>query len=53
MRRMSITTGWLPVVLVNAGMAEPDFPGVSTDDVVSVEQRSGTLPRWGMSGSGW
>jgi DNA-binding LacI/PurR family transcriptional regulator len=28
----------LPAVLVNAGLAELDFPGVSTDDAVSVEQ---------------
>jgi DNA-binding LacI/PurR family transcriptional regulator len=28
----------LPAVLVNAGMAELEFPRVSTDDVVSVEQ---------------
>jgi LacI family repressor for deo operon, udp, cdd, tsx, nupC, and nupG len=38
-----LTDRGLPVVLVNAGVEEVDFPRVSTDDAVAVEQAYGHL----------
>jgi len=38
-----LTDRGLPVVLVNAGVDEVDFPRVSTDDAVAVEQAYGHL----------
>jgi Transcriptional regulators len=42
----------LPVVLVNAAAEHLDFPTVSTDDAVAMEQAYGHLARSVTSGSG-